>query len=98
MCAPYHAIPFALWGNNDLWNLVPADPRVNLSKSDKLPSTELLEECKPRIVASWNVLRDRLPEMLDRQAQALGGESLAKAGAWPERLFFGSARPSSSRP
>jgi hypothetical protein len=82
-----HAIPFALWGNNDLWNLVPADPRVNLSKSDKLPATELLEESKPRIVASWDVLRDRLPEAFDRQAQALAGESLAKTGAWPEKLF-----------
>lgn len=82
-----HAIPFALWGNNDLWNLVPADPRVNLSKSDKLPATELLEESKPRIVASWEVLRDRLPEAFDRQAQALTGESLTNAGAWPEMLF-----------
>lgn len=82
-----HAIPFALWGNNDLWNLVPADPRVNLSKSDKLPATQLLEESKPRIVASWEVLRDRLPEAFDRQAQALAGESLAKSGGWPERLF-----------
>ncbi len=82
-----HAIPFALWGNNDLWNLVPADPRVNLYKADKLPATELLEESKPRIVASWTVLRDRLPEAFDRQAQALAGESLAKTGAWPEKLF-----------
>jgi SAM-dependent methyltransferase/5-methylcytosine-specific restriction endonuclease McrA len=82
-----HAIPFALWGNNDLWNLVPAHPRVNLSKSDKLPAAELLEESKPRIVASWEVLRDRLPEAFDRQAQALAGESLSKAGAWPEKLF-----------
>lgn len=82
-----HAIPFALWGNNDLWNLVPADPRVNLSKSDKLPGTELLEQSKPRIVASWEVLRDRLPEAFDRQAQALAGEPLTKFGTWPEKLF-----------
>lgn len=82
-----HAIPFALWGNNDLWNLVPADPKVNLSKSDKLPASELLEESKPRIVASWDVLRDRLPEAFGRQAQALAGEPLPKTGAWAEKLF-----------
>lgn len=82
-----HAIPFALWGNNDLWNLVPADPRVNLSKSDKLPAAELLESSKPRIVTSWEVLRDRLPEAFDRQAQALSGEPLVKTGAWKEKLF-----------
>lgn len=82
-----HAIPFALWGNNDLWNLVPADPRVNLSKSDMLPTTELLEESKPRIVASWDILRDRLPEAFDRQAKALAGESLSKTDVRPEKLF-----------
>lgn len=82
-----HAIPFALWGNNDLWNLVPTEPRVNLSKSDMLPATELLEESKPRIVASWEILRDRLPEAFDRQARALTGESLSKTGVWPEKLF-----------
>lgn len=82
-----HAIPFALWGNNDLWNLVPADPQVNLSKSDKLPATEQLKESRQRIVAAWNVLRDRLPEAFDRQAQALAGESLPKTGAWSEKLF-----------
>lgn len=82
-----HAIPFALWGNNDLWNLVPADPKINLSKSDKLPASELLEESKPRIVASWDVLRDRLPEAFDRQAQALAGEPLPNTRAWSDKLF-----------
>lgn len=82
-----HAIPFALWGNNDLWNLVPADRKVNLSKSDKLPASELLEESKPRIVASWDVLRVRLPEAFGRQAQALTGEPLPKTGAWADKLF-----------
>ena len=31
-----HAIPFSLWGNNDLWNLLPADADINARKSDKL--------------------------------------------------------------
>lgn len=30
-----HAIPFSLWKNNDLWNLFPADPRVNNGKRDR---------------------------------------------------------------
>lgn len=37
-----HAIPFAFWGNNDLWNLLPADAAVNGQKSDKLPRPDLL--------------------------------------------------------
>lgn len=29
-----HVIPFALWHNNDIWNLLPAAPAVNTQKSD----------------------------------------------------------------
>lgn len=82
-----HAIPFALWGNNDLWNLVPADPKINLAKSDKLPTAQLLEISKPQIVDCWEVLRDRMPISFDRQAEALTGNSLPKTGPWPEKLF-----------
>ncbi|MDB4517018.1 methyltransferase domain-containing protein, partial [Crocinitomicaceae bacterium] len=32
-----HVLPFSLWRNNDLWNLLPAHPRVNGQKSDRLP-------------------------------------------------------------
>ncbi len=32
-----HAMPFALWRNNELWNLFPVDPKVNAKKSDHLP-------------------------------------------------------------
>lgn len=82
-----HAIPFALWGNNDLWNLVPADPKINIAKSDRLPTTQLMEMSKPRIVMCWTALRDRLPATFDRQAVALTGESLTKTGQWTEQLF-----------
>jgi hypothetical protein len=33
-----HAIPFALWKNNDLWNLPPAGAAVNNKKRDRLPT------------------------------------------------------------
>lgn len=36
---------------------------------------------------SWGVLRDRLPEAFDRQAQCLAGEPIPKTGAWAEKLF-----------
>ena len=32
-----HVIPFSLWHNNNLWNLMPADDQVNNQKRDKLP-------------------------------------------------------------
>lgn len=82
-----HAIPFSLWGNNDLWNLVPAHPKVNLGKSDKLPDPHLLALSKPRIMGCWELLRDRLPSTFDRQAEGLAGERLPATGPWTEKLF-----------
>ena len=82
-----HAIAYALWGNNDLWNLVPAHPQENQGKSDKLPSADLLELSKPRIVSCWEVVRDRLPNTFDRQAELLTGERLGATGNWQAMLF-----------
>ena len=41
-----HLIPFDLWHNNDVWNLLPASTSANSSKSNKLPSSKLLRERK----------------------------------------------------
>lgn len=82
-----HVIPFSLWGNNDLWNLVVADQRVNLNKSDKLPARELLWERQPILIRSWEVLRDRLPLAFEQQAEHLLGERLGSLGPWQTTLF-----------
>ncbi len=63
-----HVIPFSLWGNNDLWNLVPAHTAINNHKSDKLPASTLLLERRSSILQSWDLLRDAMPEAFDRQA------------------------------
>jgi SAM-dependent methyltransferase len=49
-----HCLPFAHWPNNDLWNLMPTHPSVNNSKSNKLPSAELLDEARERIMNWWD--------------------------------------------
>jgi SAM-dependent methyltransferase len=82
-----HVIPFALWGNNDLWNLVPADPKTNGNKSDKLPASELLQTRRPQIIESWEYLRAELVEPFDRQAQHLLGKPLTANGGWKDELF-----------
>jgi SAM-dependent methyltransferase len=82
-----HVIPFSLWGNNDLWNLVPADHRVNLNKSDKLPARDLLWERQSAIVCCWEALRDRMPLPFDQKAEYLLGERLGVLGRWQETLF-----------
>lgn len=51
-----HLIPYSIMNNNDLWNLLPAQPKINLQKRDKIPSSSRLEESKDRIFFYWNSL------------------------------------------
>ncbi|WP_418887615.1 HNH endonuclease domain-containing protein [Leeuwenhoekiella marinoflava] len=37
-----HVIPFSVWKNNDLWNLLPAAAHINARKRDKIPAPELI--------------------------------------------------------
>lgn len=48
-----HCLPFSRWPNNDLWNLLPTLERVNLQKSDKLPSKSQLFSSKDLIINWW---------------------------------------------
>ena len=49
-----HCFPFSRWSNNDLWNLLPSSVKANGSKSDKLPTSELLSESEDRILNWWD--------------------------------------------
>jgi hypothetical protein len=39
-----HIIPFSVWKNNDLWNLLPAQKQLNQQKRDRIPAGELIEK------------------------------------------------------
>jgi SAM-dependent methyltransferase len=82
-----HAIPFSLWGNNDLWNLMQVDAKVNGKKSDKLPSAQLLMERKSAILEDWDVLRTAMPDAFDRQASHLLGSAMQGAAPVTNVLF-----------
>jgi CRISPR/Cas system Type II protein with McrA/HNH and RuvC-like nuclease domain len=41
-----HMIPFSVWKNNDLWNLLPSQAKTNHQKRDKIPSADLIEKQK----------------------------------------------------
>lgn len=84
-----HAIPFSLWGSNDLWNLLQVDPKVNLNKSDKLPTIDLLEDRRVQIFEDWSILRDELPTVFDLEASAFIGSPLTPTSnpAWKTELF-----------
>ena len=49
-----HCFPWARWRNNDLWNLLPATEKMNLSKSDRLPSAETLMGARDRMIDWWS--------------------------------------------
>lgn len=82
-----HLIPFALWGNNDLWNLLPVDKKVNGSKSDKLPTARLLRSRETTIVEHWHLLRDALPQAFEAQASLLLGKPVNGPIRWEKELF-----------
>lgn len=50
-----HAIPYSLWQNNNLWNLLPVKSHINLSKSDRIPAPSLIETSAERIKEVWRL-------------------------------------------
>lgn len=49
-----HCLPWSAWPCGDLWNLMPADRRVNQhGKRDRLPSAEALRAARDGIAAWW---------------------------------------------
>ncbi len=50
-----HVIPYSLWQNNNLWNLMPVKSSINLSKSDRIPSPSLIESSSERIKKVWHL-------------------------------------------
>lgn len=50
-----HVLPFSLWFNNDLWNMLPSDRQINQNKKkDKIPTPRLIEKRSDTIKHYWN--------------------------------------------
>ena len=64
-----HVVPFSVWKNNDLWNLLPASKTVNSQKSDKVPSWERLEASRETIFHYWTFLYKSEPEIFMREVK-----------------------------
>ncbi|MGD9210221.1 MAG: class I SAM-dependent methyltransferase [Desulfobacteraceae bacterium] len=82
-----HAIPYALWKNNDLWNLFPADPKINNQKRDKLPSHDLLCSRKDCIVYYWTLIHDNWKNRFEFEAAKFACHTAVKTSNWENRLF-----------
>ena len=64
-----HVIPFSVWGNNDLWNLLPVHSKVNIMKRDMIPSSDLLEERRGRILSYWEALLEGFRYRFSREVE-----------------------------
>ncbi|MEX0770239.1 MAG: HNH endonuclease domain-containing protein [Balneolaceae bacterium] len=62
-----HAMPYTLWQNNNLWNLVPVKAAINLKKSDKIPSPDLIEESSERIKIVWRLYAMKFGRQFERE-------------------------------
>lgn len=72
-----HMIPFSVWKNNDLWNLLPSDSKINNQKRDKIPSPEFIERQKNLIIDYWGIIYEHQSKRFQKEMQValLGNQS-----------------------
>lgn len=78
-----HIIPFAIWKNNDLWNMLPSNPKINNRKRDKIPSPGLIERQKDMILEYWTMINNFYPDRFKNEIQVtlLGNNPIE---SWPQ--------------
>ncbi len=82
-----HVIPFSLWHNNELWNLLPAAKAVNREKSDRIVTRAALRASEGRIIGSWQAIRRHEPCRFDQEiSRTLLGRN-APETAWEHPAF-----------
>ncbi|MEI7978139.1 MAG: HNH endonuclease domain-containing protein [Bacteroidota bacterium] len=71
-----HVIPFSVWKNNDLWNLLPSRPKTNNQKRDKIPSSAFIESRKAEIIRYWDLINEYQSQRFQKEIRvALLGSS-----------------------
>ncbi len=65
-----HVLPYSIWFNNDLWNLLPCDSKINGKKSDKIPSPELILKQSDIIISYWNIYEEKAKELFEYQIKS----------------------------
>jgi len=64
-----HVIPWSIWHNNDLWNLMPSHETVNRRKGDGLVTLDLLRARQAPILETWELLQGRHPARFAQEAR-----------------------------
>lgn len=62
-----HVLPYAVYGNNDLWNLMPASRSENNAKRDALVSTDLLKQQRHTIIGYWEYMQEKTENRFDQE-------------------------------
>lgn len=72
-----HVIPFSVWKNNDLWNLLPSDSKINNQKRDRIPSPNLIAKQKDLILYYWSLIYEHQKDRFKKEFQIalLGNKS-----------------------
>jgi hypothetical protein len=73
-----HVIPFSVWKNNDLWNLLPAKASINNGKRDNIPTPEQLIKSKELIFHYWDLMNQSQTLRFNREIKVtlLGSNQL----------------------
>ncbi len=80
-----HVLPYSLWHNNQLWNLLPSYNKVNNDKSNHVPSTHFLISRKDPIISYWERLQAEETDVFQYEIkQTLGSFDKKK---WELQLF-----------
>lgn len=72
-----HLIPFSVWKNNDLWNLLPSGSKINSQKRDKIPTPEIIDKQKNIILDYWGIIFESQSNRFQKEIQVslLGNHS-----------------------
>jgi protein-L-isoaspartate O-methyltransferase len=83
-----HCLPWSAWPCGDLWNLLPATPRVNQhSKRDRLPSAAALAAARENIVGWWQEAWLPDPALRIRFERETAAALPLTGGTSPEEVF-----------
>jgi hypothetical protein len=83
-----HMIPFAIWKNNDLWNLLPATATANSKKNDKIPSEKLLNTRKECIIGYWQYIYKQNIKVFERELRiSLLNQKIIQLSNWENIAF-----------
>jgi ubiquinone/menaquinone biosynthesis C-methylase UbiE len=74
-----HMIPWSIWRNNDLWNLLPAHPKVNNQKRDAIPSIKIIKKQFDLIKKCWEIYLEEYPNLFEPQIMRGLGLSIDEA-------------------